>query len=570
MPIRSDLTRGTRPLLWAVLGVGVVFRLISFLDRRSLWYDEAMLSVNVLTRSWSGLLQPLDYEQAAPVPFLWAQKVLVQIAGVNEYSLRFLSLVAGLLVVLMVWRLTREVFAETEALVATALVSLSPMLIRYSNEAKPYEVDALVAVLLVLAAIWVVEDPAPVRRWIVLTCAGVGGLILSIPALFVVAAVGAGLVCAPKVRAVPGWLGRITAVGSAWVATFALQYVFIYQYSAANHPLILYAWEFNFLRPNAPDILERLSFAVTATMSGFLLGTLDEGRWGPVIMAGVTIHTLAAVVLSLLGLVTIARQRGVWLVVMLAGGVVAAAGASAVEKYPISVRLMLFVAPFVLMALSLGIVQAAAWLSARHRRAAVVLLAAAFVGPAFARGVLTSIAPIRRQDAREVVEELQRRRTGRDAVYIYPHAVPSWAFYSPDWSAPEFGRLRWLADIARAGGPAFPANPSRERAVVNEGQNLVYSHGDWLELIGVPTGRVERWGYGGGKAPDDGWAENEATRMRSAGNRVWLFFVPINPGDREPNLSQLQAALERRRGVKRFEFHRREADLYLYEFPSVP
>jgi len=75
-----------------------------------------------------------------------------------------------------------------------------------------------------------------------------------------------------------------------------------------------------------------------------------------------------------------------------------------------------------------------------------------------------------------------------------------------------------------------------------------------------------RWGRPTVAEPDSGWADNEAERIRGTGSRIWVFFVPLWPGDRQPNLDELRAAIERRGGQVAFEFHQREADLYLYTF----
>ena len=56
----------------AVLVVlGIVLRLVRYLDGRSLWNDEAQLALNVVSRSGLELLAPLDYGQAAAPLFLW-------------------------------------------------------------------------------------------------------------------------------------------------------------------------------------------------------------------------------------------------------------------------------------------------------------------------------------------------------------------------------------------------------------------------------------------------------------------------------------------------------------------
>jgi hypothetical protein len=92
---------GNRLLLWQrwaiVVGtVGAVLRLVQFFSCRSLWYDEALLALNVLHRSFKGLFQPLDYHQGAPVGFLLLEMLSTQLAGKGELALRTIPLLAGI------------------------------------------------------------------------------------------------------------------------------------------------------------------------------------------------------------------------------------------------------------------------------------------------------------------------------------------------------------------------------------------------------------------------------------------------------------------------------------------
>ena len=79
----------------AILVYGVAVRLVHYLAGRPLWRDEAALALNIVNRSFAGLIQPLDYNQAAPLGFLALEKATILVGGHSEYALRFWPLVFG-------------------------------------------------------------------------------------------------------------------------------------------------------------------------------------------------------------------------------------------------------------------------------------------------------------------------------------------------------------------------------------------------------------------------------------------------------------------------------------------
>ena len=94
-PLRNKLEWFAFILLF-LAGVGI--RVVEFLRCRSLWLDEASVSLDIVNRSYWGLLQPLDYDQGAPIGFLWAARFLVKLFGSSELALRGYSLLVALLV----------------------------------------------------------------------------------------------------------------------------------------------------------------------------------------------------------------------------------------------------------------------------------------------------------------------------------------------------------------------------------------------------------------------------------------------------------------------------------------
>ena len=101
---RVDLTFQSLPIefkLWGALAwlvglMGGLFRLYEYFAGRSLWLDEASIALNILRRDYLELLTPLQYRQAAPVGWLWTEKLITGLWDSSEFALRFFPLLAGL------------------------------------------------------------------------------------------------------------------------------------------------------------------------------------------------------------------------------------------------------------------------------------------------------------------------------------------------------------------------------------------------------------------------------------------------------------------------------------------
>ena len=183
--------------------VGIALRIAEFRHDRPLWLDEAMLGLNIASRSFSELVKPLDYDQSAPLLYLWLERLAVSTAGVSERSLRALPFIAGLALVPMVLVVARRLVGTTAAVIAAMLTALSLTLVTFSAEAKQYGVDPVATLLAVWLASRVQAKPDDARAWMWLVVGGVASLLLSQPAAFVVSGIFVALVCDRGVRAAP-------------------------------------------------------------------------------------------------------------------------------------------------------------------------------------------------------------------------------------------------------------------------------------------------------------------------------------------------------------------------------
>ena len=185
------------------------------LGEQSFWRDEAA-TVEVLAPSLTGMLgQVAGTESTPPLYYLlaWGWGRLL---GIDEWGLRSLSALIGVATVPATFAAARHFAANRAALVAAALVTCSPMLVWFSQEARAYGLLVLgvAASLLVFARAWEAPTPRRLAAW-ALVC----GLMLLTHyyAVFLVIAQAALLAAAlpDRRRAVAGAACGVGLVGLA-------------------------------------------------------------------------------------------------------------------------------------------------------------------------------------------------------------------------------------------------------------------------------------------------------------------------------------------------------------------
>jgi len=162
-PVQEAWARGAL-LLLTLLAFG---RALWGLDAKALWWDES-LSLQRAELPWGdlilgrlylydGLYASLTYDQHPFFSFL-LQGLLVRLAGNSEFVLRLPSAMAATLLVPVVWSLARAftrrgVFAVGAPLWAALLAAVHPFFLWYGQEARPYALWAVLA-LISTYALW--------------------------------------------------------------------------------------------------------------------------------------------------------------------------------------------------------------------------------------------------------------------------------------------------------------------------------------------------------------------------------------------------------------------------------
>jgi predicted membrane-bound mannosyltransferase len=91
----------SRVFLMLLISAGVGIRLLQFFYNRSIWYDEAKVTLHILMRSFTELHLPMPTATSAPFLFLYLIKFNTAIFGYNEYALRLLPLSCGVLTIIL-------------------------------------------------------------------------------------------------------------------------------------------------------------------------------------------------------------------------------------------------------------------------------------------------------------------------------------------------------------------------------------------------------------------------------------------------------------------------------------
>lgn len=199
--------RTLEAVLLAFLLLGVSWRVLRYALRFPFWGDEAYLILNFVDRDFAGLTQPLGLGQVAPILFLWSERAATLLLGGSELALRLLPLAAGLGALLLFRGFVRSSLSPLSGALAVAILSVSYYAVRHSCEVKPYALDLLFSLALLLPAARWLQEPHRAGFLGLLAAIVPVALAASYPSVFV--AVSVSLVLLPVV-----WrLGN----GKAWM-----------------------------------------------------------------------------------------------------------------------------------------------------------------------------------------------------------------------------------------------------------------------------------------------------------------------------------------------------------------
>jgi 4-amino-4-deoxy-L-arabinose transferase-like glycosyltransferase len=130
--------------LLAIILLAFALRLYR-LGYQSLWYDEAV-SVHLATKDLTALTLHTAGDIHPPL-YYYLLHFWVLIAGSSEFSAAFFSVVFGILILVLAYRLAHEIYGGRAALLAAFLIAISPFNLWYSQEVRMYTLGAFLGLL---------------------------------------------------------------------------------------------------------------------------------------------------------------------------------------------------------------------------------------------------------------------------------------------------------------------------------------------------------------------------------------------------------------------------------------
>jgi mannosyltransferase len=132
--------RANSTVLWALAGLVALGAAVRFasLGVQSYHHDEVITAARVIPGGFAEMLHQVKGSESNPPLYYVLAWGWAKAFGTGEIGLRSLSALFGVATIPLAYAIARELAARRAGLIAAAIVSLNPMLIWYSQEARSY------------------------------------------------------------------------------------------------------------------------------------------------------------------------------------------------------------------------------------------------------------------------------------------------------------------------------------------------------------------------------------------------------------------------------------------------
>jgi len=479
-----------KPILpYLIIAFGVAVRLVQYLSNRSLWADEAVLALNIINRSYLELLQPLDYDQGAPIGFLIVEKFAVQIFGNNEYALRLFPFICGVASLFVFYELGKKWLLKSGVTISLLLFACLKYLVYYSAEVKQYSSDVTIALLLYLLLLPMVKQKLHRGQMIKYCLLGAIAIWFSHPCIFILASIGSTALLINWRQKNPNTTKKLLSIYSAWIFSFVIFY-FVSLSNLTGNETLMKSWGNAF-----PDTTFDIIWMLDA-FGKFFYRPLGFGKW---------IDGLA-IVAFLVGCVSCWLRRKEILLLLLSPLLATFAG-SFLHQYPFRSRLVLFLTPFVIFLIAEGVHYILSKPQNQRIKIISIFFAILLLWQPLAKGIDLIKNPRTFSEIKPVLNYIKAHQQPGDLLYIYQRGIYQFKYYAEKYGYQEGDYILGVDDLDEYDGKKLSiAEKARykkdlDRLRGNKRVWLLFSHNHlpaekrffkaYLKEIGV---RIDRFG----------------------------------------------------------------------------
>ena len=421
-------------MVWMLIMITIDLLILQYLRNRSIWLDEAMLSISIIEKRPMDLFKTLEFGEMAPILFLLIEKFFTWVFGNGELALRLFPLIATSLSLPLFFdfgvTLTRN---RMMPFLAICLFACMPRFIYYSSEVKQYASDMFVLCAIYFAALS--ESPFAVRnRRGLLTITGAVAIFLSNTSVIPLTIVG-GLFIFRCIGDRRKWTFYLLPF-LVWAGCFIVNY-FTFEFhnpSAAGmyvywHDYFMpWPWQHGFKGWIAKETVDVFnSLLPRPDLAGLVKWLPAPYILGLIVYLGSVVYLIAAKKFRLLYLCV----APVLLHLLLA----------ALKIYPFDLRLILYLVPLFVLVMAIGLCTLInflfQWASPFVRYAVVVLLVLVFGCTSFDNYPYR----LNSEDMKPVLDVMNQNITDSSNIYVYYGGRPAFRYYW-DMGYTHFGNAR--------------------------------------------------------------------------------------------------------------------------------
>ena len=476
-------------LSWIIIAFGILIRLVQYLYNRSLWADEAVLALNIVNRSYLELLQPLDYDQAAPIGFLIVEKIAVQLFGDNEYSLRLFPLVFGIISLLLFFHLAKRCIPKTAIPIALALFATLPYLVYYACEVKQYSTDVAIALLSCLVAMQLSSPKLNFTQTVTLSLMGAIAIWFSHPAIFVLAGVGITSLLIGSASNKNLKINNLI-VFLTWLLSFTGMYFGFLRHLNSDEDL-LQSWGQAF--PSSPfDIIWLFDAFGKFFYKPLGFSKVIDAIDGFAFVDGIAIFAFV------IGCVSCFYRRKDILAILLSPLIVTFVAAY-LHKYPFRSRLVLFLTTFIILLIAEGV----NFLIKKNRYAVnlvgVLILALLLANPLYNTSI-SIFNPYLKEEIKHVMSYVKARQQPGDVLYVFQRGRYQFQYYAKKYGYQDGDYIIGVEDLDKYDGKTVsPEEEKRYKSDLDKLRGnkrvwLIFSHADKAQEIDLINAHINKIG----------------------------------------------------------------------------